>query len=229
MYLFDILFFALYRFEKANRYGYGMPYTQTCFYVALLFCLTLSGLEGSYSSYMYGKDGNIALVISRINFVYCFLFIFSFLYLFYVPYFKLYIEKDKDYRLKESKVKGCVLFWSIAIINLILLYYTNITQIEGQGIGRTQRDEPSEQRNEQNIVIDCEEKYKNTVAYGKCQIITDSVIIINSETFEESITRITTSFKQGTWKIVDKSVGSSMKDSLIVYQLSDSVDCKCKK
>jgi hypothetical protein len=86
MYLFDILFFALYRFEKANRYGYGMPYTQTCFYVALLFCLTLSGLEGSYASYMYGKDGNIALIISRSNFVYCFLFICFFLFCIYFTY-----------------------------------------------------------------------------------------------------------------------------------------------
>jgi hypothetical protein len=149
------------------------------------------------------------------------------LYLFYLPYFKLHVENNKDYKLPKNQIRGCFLFWFIAVINLILLHYINTTQTEG--VSKVQGDEPSEQNIERNEIIDCEENYKNTVAYGKCQIVTDSVIIINSETFEESITRITSSFKQGTWKIVDKSVGSSMKDSLIVYQLSDSVDCNCKK
>ena len=231
MYLFNLLFFALYRFEKANRYGYGMPYTQSCLYVALLMYMTLFGLVCSYSVYMYGVDSNILLSINRNAFVclslFIIFFVFSISYLFYLPYFKLHVENNKDYKLPKNQIRGCVLFWFIAVINLILLYYINTTQTEG--VSKVQGDEPSEQNIERNETIDCEENYNNKVAYGKCQsILIESIEIIDGKTFEARRHNTYDYVKQGQWKIKSNSA-TKEKDSSIVYSISDSVKCKCKK
>lgn len=226
---FHSLFMVLYRFEKGKKINNSMPYTMACLYMALLFILCLISVVGLILT-IRNSSSVIDVLGEKSHFVMYFMFsvflIAFLLYIFYVSYFKTNIENSPKYKKDSSIIRGILTFWVLCGFFFISLCYVSEVQRSLRDVQRNRRNGTQE---EVPFRIECEEDNGDKITSGYCQsILIKSIEIIDGKTFESRMHNTYDYVKQGQWKIKNKSA-TQEKDSSIVYSISDSVKCNCKK